>query len=153
GRVAIQTLHQPWMPPWVANLIDDKPVPFEDTATETTRGNFRQQPLWRRSYLGRWHSLASADIRGGTVDVPAQWLREPRKAQRMQDIGTLTLRYAANEPNLANTHEGHSEEAGLPITFQSRNRAIVFAKPHANRDRFLLAFKKGAADSVQQLAT
>ena len=66
GRVAIQTLQQPWMPAWVADLIDDKPVPFEETAAETTRGNFKP-PLWRRSYLGRWHGLASADVRGGTA--------------------------------------------------------------------------------------
>jgi len=152
GRVAIQTLQQPWMPDWVAGLVDDKPVPFEETAAETTRGNFRP-PLWRRSYLGRWHGLASADVRGGTVDVMAQWVREPRKPTRMEELGTLTLRYAANDPNLANTHEGHSDEAGLPITFQSRNRAIVFAKPWNNRDRFLRAFAKRENDTVQQLAT
>ena len=151
GRVAIQTLQQPWMPGWVADLIDDKPVPFEDTAAETTRGNFKP-PLWRRSYQGRWHGLASADVRGGTVDVMAQWVREPRKPTRMEEIGTLTMRYAANEPDLASTHEGHIEEAGLPITFQSRNRAIVFAKPWNNRERFLRAFAKGEQDSVQQLA-
>ena len=152
GRVAIQTLQQPWMPAWVADLIDDKPVPFEETAAETTRGNFKP-PLWRRSYLGRWHGLASADIRGGTVDVMAQWVRAPAKPTRMEEIGTLTLRYAANDPDLANTHEGRSDEAGLPITFQSRNRAIVFAKPWSNRERFLRAFAKGENATVQQLAT
>jgi hypothetical protein len=151
GRVAIQSLQQPWAPSWMAGLIDDKPA-FEETAAETTRGNFKP-PLWRRSYLGRWHGLASADIRGGVVDVLAQWVREPRKATRMEDIGTLTLRYAANDPDLANTHEGHSDEAGLPLTFQSRNRAIVFAKPHGNRERFLRAFATGERDSVAQLAT
>jgi hypothetical protein len=151
GRVAIQSLEQPWAPSWMAGLIDDKPA-FEETAAETTRGNFKP-PLWRRSYLGRWHGLASADIRGGVVDVLAQWVREPRKATRMEDIGTLTLRYAANDPDLANTHEGHSDEAGLPLTFQSRNRAIVFAKPYGNRERFLRAFAKGERDSVAQLAT
>ena len=82
GRVAIQSLQQPWEPSWMAGLIDDKPVPFEETAAETTRGNFKP-PLWRRSYLGRWHGLASADIRGGTVDVMAQWVRAPQKAVRM----------------------------------------------------------------------
>ena len=152
GRVAIQSLQQPWAPSWMAGLIDDKPVPFEETAAETTRGNFKP-PLWRRSYLGRWHGLASADIRGGTVDVMAQWVRAPQKAVRMEDLGTLTLRYAANEPNLANTHEGASAQAGLPLTFQSRNRAIVFAKPHGNRERFLDAFDKGAKDTISQLAT
>jgi hypothetical protein len=152
GRVAIQSLQQSWAPSWVAGLIDDKPVPFEETAAETTRGNFKP-PLWRRSYLGRWHGLASADIRGGTIDLMAQWVRTPQKAVRMEDLGTLTLRYAANEPNLANTHEGASNQAGLPLTFQSRNRAIVFAKPHGNRERFLNAFDKGAKDTVFQLAT
>lgn len=152
GRVAIQTLQQPWAPTWMAGLIDDKPVPFEETAAETTRGNFKP-PLWRRSYLGRWHGLASADIRGGTLDVMAQWVREPKKAARMEDLGTLTVRYAANEPNLANTSEGASAQAGLPLTFQSRNRAIVFAKPHSNRERFLRAFDKGERDAVTQFAT
>jgi hypothetical protein len=152
GRVAIQALAQPWAPAWMSGLIDDKPVPFEETAAETTRGNFKP-PLWRRSYLGRWHGLASADIRGGTIDVMAQWVREPKKATRMEDLGTLTVRYAANEPNLANTSEGASAQAGLPLTFQSRNRAIVFAKPHSNRARLLDAFDKGERDTVRQLAT
>src|SRR4029079_8164465 len=80
-------------------------------------------------------------------------VRAPQKAVRMEDLGTLTLRYAANEPNLANTHEGASAQAGLPLTFQSRNRAIVFAKPHGNRERFLDAFDKGAKDTISQLAT
>lgn len=151
GRVAIQALHQPWAPSWMAGLIDDKPV-FEETAAETTRGNFKP-PLWRRSYLGRWHGLASADIRGGTVDVLAQWVRLPKKATRMQDLGTLTLRYAANAPDLAATEAGSASEPGLPLTFQSRNRAIVFAKPFGNRERFLRAFDKGEQSAISQLAT
>jgi hypothetical protein len=59
------------------------------------------------------------------------------------------VRFAANAPDLAGNNEG----AGLPITFQSRNRAIVFAKPWSNRERFLRAFAKGEGDSVRQLAT
>ena len=151
GRVAIQTLQQPWAPAWMAGLIDDKPA-FEETAAETTRGNFKP-PLWRRSYLGRWHGLASADIRGGTVDVLAQWVRAPKKATRMEDIGTLTMRYAANEPDLADTYEGHAGEAGLPLTFQSRNRAIVFAKPLRQPRALPARVRQGRAAMVSQLAT
>ena len=47
GRVAMQALPSPWAPSWVSGLIDNKPVPFEETAAETTRGNFKP-PLWRR---------------------------------------------------------------------------------------------------------
>ena len=71
----------------------------------------------------------------------------------MEDLGTLTVRYAANDPDLANTHGGATREAGLPLTFQSRNRAIVFAKPHGNRERFLRRVRQGQAGMISQLAT
>ena len=148
GRVAIQSLPSPWAPSWMAGLIDDKPVPFEHTSTETTRGNFKP-PLWRRSWLGRWHGLASNDIKGGSVDVLAQWVRAPKKAERIEDLGTLTVRYHANKPDLATTGEGVYSAAGLTLTYQSRNRAIVFAKPHSNRERLL----RGIKGDLAQLAT
>ncbi len=150
GRVAIQAVKAPWAPSWVSGLIDDKPVPFEETAAETIRNNFRQ-PLWRRSYIGRWHGLASTDIKASTVDVMAQWVREPRKSTRLEDLGTLTARYVANEPNLVTTVDGTIPQAGLTLTYQSRNRAIVFAKPHTNRDRFMEGV--GKQGMVSQLAT
>ncbi len=149
GRVALQALHSPWAPSWMAGLIDDKPVPFEHTSTETTRGNFKP-PLWRRSWLGRWHGLATNDIKGGTVDVMAQWVRAPKKATRLEDLGTLTVRYAANTPDLASTGEGVYSAAGLTLTYQSRNRAIVFAKPFNNKERF---FRNVGKDGISRLAT
>ena len=136
GRVAMQALQQPWAPSWVAGLIDDKPVPFEETAAEPTRGFFKP-PLWRRSFLARWHGLASTDIRGGTFDVLAQWVRAPNKATRLEELGALTVRYAANEPDLVTTKGGLTAQAGITLTFQSRGRAIIFTKPHANRERLL----------------
>src|SRR5476649_1881425 len=149
GRVAIQSLHSPWGPSWMSSLIDDKPVPFEHTSTETTRGNFKP-PLWRRSWLGRWHGLATNDIKGGTVDVMGQWVRAPKKAVRLEDLGTLTVRYHANKPDLASTGEGVYAAAGLTLTYQSRNRAIVFAKPHNNRERF---FRGVGKEGITRLAT
>lgn len=150
GRVAMQSLQQPWAPSWVAGLIDDKPVPFEETATETTRNNFKP-PLWRRSYLGRWYGLATADIRGGAVDIMAQWVHAPQASTRLDDLGTLTARYVANGPDLSTTREGGSEQAGLTLIFQSRNRAIVFAKPHNNRDRLMAGI--GNDQTITRLAT
>lgn len=148
ARAALQTLASSWAPLWLAGLVDDKPVPFEHTSTETTRGNFKP-PLWRRSWIGRWHGLASSDIKGGTIDVMAQWVRAPQKATRLEDLGTLTMRYHANTPDLATTGEGVYSAAGLPLTFQSRNRAIVFAKPHTNPERFL----RGVKGDLSVLAT
>jgi hypothetical protein len=133
GRVAIQSLKEKWGPSWVANVIDHKTFPFEETSTETTRGFF-DPPLWRRMYLGRYYGLASQDIKGGTVDVMAQWNHKTEPATSMEDLGTLTLRYAINEPDMATTHGGTMPYAGAMVTFQHKNRAIVFTKPRTEKD-------------------
>jgi hypothetical protein len=149
GRVALQTLPSPWAPRWAAGLIDDKPVPFEETSTETTRGYFKP-PLWRRTYLGRWHGLASTDIRGGTFDLVGQWVRQAKASTALEDLGTLTARYSVNAADLATTSGGVTTHGGVTLTYQSRNRAIVFAKPHTNRSRFMAAAGDGG---IATLAT
>lgn len=149
GRTAIQTLHSPWTPDWAAGLIDDKPVPFEETSAETIRGYFKP-PLWRRAWLGAWHGLASTDIRSHTVPVLGQWVREPKAATRLEDLGTFTVRYVANGPDLTTTSGGVPNAAGLTLTFQSRNRAIIFAKPYTNLEKFLATLGDQA---VTRLAT
>jgi glycosyltransferase involved in cell wall biosynthesis len=149
GRVALQSLPSAWAPRWASGLIDDKPVPFEETSTETTRGYFKP-PLWRRTYLGRWYGLASTDIRGGTFDLVGQWVRQARPSTVLEDLGTLTARYSVNTADLAATSGGVTTHGGLTLTYQSRNRAIVFAKPHTNRSRFMAAAGEGG---VARLAT
>jgi hypothetical protein len=148
GRVAMQSLQAPWAPDWVSGPIDDRALPCEETSTETTRGIYKP-PLWKRTYLGRWHGLASQDMRGGTVDLVGQWVRAPKTATMPADRGMLTARYVANAPNLTATREGLIPQAGLLLTFQSRNRAIVFGTPHCNRERFL----DSATDKIGSLAT
>lgn len=148
GRVAMQSLVAPWAPDWVSGPIDDKPLPCEETSTDSTRGTYKP-PLWRRTFLGRWHGLASQDVRGGTIDVMGQWVRVPKVATAPAERGLLTVRYVANAPDLATTQGGMVVQAGVTLCFQSRNRAIVFAKPHTSRDRFLAAAK----DRVASLAT
>ncbi|MGE4077071.1 MAG: hypothetical protein AB7F22_16060 [Reyranella sp.] len=158
GRVAVQSLPSRWLPDWVSGLVDDKPVPFEETAAETVRKTFNP-PLWRRAWLGRWHGLASTDIRNGAAPLVGQWVREPRTATRMEDLGTLTARYLADAnpatgPDLTATQGGSVATAGLTLVYQSRNRAIVFAKPHTWRPRFLKRLARGQeGESVSRLAT
>ena len=136
GRVAIQSLQSKWVPDWFANVIDDKAFPFEETSTETTRGTFNP-PLWRRMYLGRHYGLASQDIKGGTVDVMAQWNHKADPATAMEDVGTLTLRYVINEPDMATTQGGTMPYAGSVVTYQHKNRAIVFTKPGTEKERIV----------------
>jgi hypothetical protein len=136
GRVAIQSLRKKWAPDWMGAVIDQKPLPFEETSTETTRGLFNP-PLWRRMYLGHHYGLASQDIKGGTVDVIAQWNRKAGPATTLEDLGTLTLRYAINEADMATSQGGIMPYAGGIVTFQHKNRAIVFTKPRTEKERIV----------------
>ena len=135
GRVALQTRQSPWAPEWASQLVDAKPLPYEETCSETTRGNFKNPPLWRRTYLGQSYGLASQDIKGGTVDVLGQWNPGDAPATDADQLGTLTLRYNINAPRLGKTDGGMMPYSGGTVTFQHKNRAIVCTKPRTEQER------------------
>lgn len=137
GRVAIQSIAQPWLPEWSRRIVDEKPLPFEVTAAESIRGNFRNPPLWQRIYLGHYYGLGSQDLKGGSVDVQGQWHGENEPATDAEQLGTLTMRYNINQPRVAQTSGGGMPYVGEMATFQHRNRAIVLAKPRRERERTL----------------
>jgi hypothetical protein len=85
-------------------------------------------------HLGRHYGLASQDIKGGTIDVIAQWNHKAEPATAMEDLGTLTLRYSINEPDMATTEGGTIPYAGGVVTYQHKNRAIVFTKPRTEKE-------------------
>ena len=144
ARVATQTRQSPWAPAWSKNIVDSKPLPYEETSTETTRGTFTKPPLWRRCYLGRHYGLASQDIKGGTVDVLGQWNGGDATATDADQLGTLTVRYNINAPHLLKTDGGIMPYSGATVTFQHKNRAIVCMKPRTEKDRTVaLAGKDG----------
>ncbi|QJR11702.1 hypothetical protein DSM104443_02784 [Usitatibacter rugosus] len=152
GRIGVQALVSPWAGDWVSKVLDEKALPFEETATETVRGSFKP-PLWRRVYLGKHYGLASQDIKGDTVDVIAQWKRREAPVTSMGELGTLTLRYAVNEPDMATTLGGTMPHAGGVLTFQHRNRAIVMTKPRTEKNRVIeIAGKKGLRSLASVIA-
>ena len=71
-------------------------------------------------------------------------------ATRLEDLGTLTVRYARERTGSHDDARGHRRAAGLTLTYQSRNRAIIFAKPHTNRDKLLATLGE---QGVTRLAT
>lgn len=149
GRVGVQSVAGAWGPDWVSHMVDNKPLPFEETSAETTRGSFNP-PLWRRSYLGRHYGLASQDIRDGVVDVIAQWNSSDQPSETVADLGTLTLRYTLNEASMSSTRGGQIPHPGGVATFQYRNRAIVFTKPRTEEQRLM---ELAGPDGLKTLAT
>ena len=56
--IANQTMTQPWAPEWVANLVDEKPLPYYAQHVHEGR--------WRTCYLGRHYGIASLTELEGT---------------------------------------------------------------------------------------
>ncbi|MEX0655730.1 MAG: hypothetical protein WD534_08670 [Phycisphaeraceae bacterium] len=134
-------------------MVDDKPLPYEITATETTRGHFNDPPLWRKAYLGHYYGLASQDIKGGSVDVIGQWNPRPEAATDADQLGTLTLRYNINDPNMTRTQGGKIPYSGGTLTFQDRNRAIVATKPRTDRASTYDIVEDAGQEGVRALFT
>ena len=132
-RIARQTLEGPWAPEWMANLVDEKPLPFQMTTAYKMWGHFADTPLWRRDYLGHHYGMASQDISTGAECIPimALWKRSEAPATTVQSIGSLLLRYTTNEPNFIDTHMGGIVfgQGGLTATLQQQNKMIVCTSP------------------------
>ena len=135
GDVATQTLNGPWAPEWFSNILQNKPLPFEFTASY--RPGIKK---WRRSYLGENYGLASLDINAEmTVPILGQWRRAASEVKSMTELGTMLIRGGANHTEMLDT-QMHGTEQRNPngivgaqghqlVALQDKNRAIVLTSP------------------------
>ena len=130
GTVAQSALVSPWAPEWVANLVDDKPIPFEMVNSFRQWGARSDSPLWKRSYLGRHYGLASSDLRCGILQAMAQWRRADRQVATIQELGTMDVRCGINTTPLANTVPAYIEDQGCQAILQSKNAMLVVTSPY-----------------------
>jgi len=130
-RIALQSTAGPWAPEWAANMVDEKPLPYEMTATAKEWGHFAETPLWKRTYLGHHYGMASIDIsRGESVPALVQWRRVPTPVQTVQEIGTLLLRYTNNTPKLLTEGGGMVLPGGGNMgILQHKNTMLVLSSP------------------------
>jgi hypothetical protein len=146
GMIAEQTLNGPWAPEWIANAVDDKPLPFESTSTYKQWGAYSATPLWRRTYLGKHYGMASQDVAAGneTVPVMAQWRRSEKVVDRMQEVGTLLARCGINRTEFLdslyhgtqgrNPNGSVGTQSGPLVTMQHRNKMILLGSPNPRFD-------------------
>lgn len=142
GVIAQQTLNGPWADEWLANVVDDKPLPFEMTASYKQWGNFGATPLWKRAYLGIHYGLATIDVAIGNQTVPlmAQWRRDDRPADRTEQVGTLLARFGVNRTEFLdsiwhgtkqrNPNGGIGQQGGFIASMQHRNKLLAFTSPY-----------------------
>lgn len=121
--IAQQTLISPWAPEWAANMVDEKPLPYEHTAIAA------HSNAWIKTYLGRNFGLSCSDIAKHRIQAMAQWRREDKPALRMQDIVTMGVRYGINSTRFANDAGGWVAPIGHHYTLQHRNKLAVLTSP------------------------
>ena len=133
GTIAEQTLQGPWAEPWMANLVESKPLPYELTVGYKQWGGFGATPLHKRSYLGHHYGVASLDvsIKNETVPAMVQWRRISEPAQTFDQVGTLIMRYGWNDTNLIfdNANGSVGTQGGTSAALQHKNKLIFLTSP------------------------
>lgn len=131
GMIAQQTVNGSWAPAWVANMVDEKPLPYQMTNSYKAWGGYSATPLWKRNYMGHHYGVASVDLdTGGTVPVMAQWRRADKTVENMDEIATLLIRAGVNTTNFLDTHSGGLVgQFGGMATLQHKNKMIVLTSP------------------------
>ncbi|MHB9130985.1 MAG: hypothetical protein ACYDBB_07835 [Armatimonadota bacterium] len=128
-EAALQSTTGPWGPEWIANMVDEKPLPFEITTSFKQWGAHVLQPMWRRAYLGHHYGVASADLHGGIVQAMGQWRREDKQVSTIQEMGTMNIRYGVNSTHLVNDAPGWMDLLGHQAILQHKNKMLVVTSP------------------------
>ncbi|NQT89358.1 hypothetical protein HQ560_21495, partial [bacterium] len=129
AHVGRQTLQGPWAPAWLANVVDEKPLPWEMTCAYKMWGGHRDHPFMRRTYLGKNYGLYSANGPIGFIPVMAQWRREAKTVERMDEIATMLVRYGQNATRLVNTGGGWIPTFGQQACLQHKGKLLVVTSP------------------------
>ncbi|MGA2616899.1 MAG: hypothetical protein ABSF26_04760 [Thermoguttaceae bacterium] len=135
GRIAQQTVTGPWAPDWAANMVDEKPIPYEMTNAYKQWGGHAAHPLWRRTYLGRNYGLASTDLYDSCVPIMGHWRRQDKQVQDITEMGLMLVRYGINTTAFVNAAPGWLVPCGSQAALQHKNKMLVVASPYDLHDR------------------
>jgi len=118
-RVAMQTIKNPWAPEWVANLIDEKPLPYRAIAAGDGLTT---------SFLGKNYGVATV-TKTRRIQFLAQWKRAAQPVEKMNEIVTVVARYGVNETRFANDAYGWIAPVGSETFLQYDNKVLMTAGP------------------------
>ena len=118
-RVAMQSAKNAWAPEWVANLVDEKPLPYRAKATGDGLTT---------SFLGKNYGVATV-TQSRRIQFLTQWRRAVQPVEKMSDIVTVMARYGANETRFANDASGWIAPIGTETFLQYDNKVLMAATP------------------------
>jgi hypothetical protein len=126
AAVALQSMSGPWADPWIAELIDEKPLPWSAIYEKkvVSEGD------WVTTYFGQNYGLASIRQTGQRIHVLGQWRRKAVLPSTMRDIGTLDMRIGFNQTQIGGDGSGTISEQGQYRTYQHGNKLVMLARPN-----------------------
>ncbi|MFP4026931.1 MAG: hypothetical protein ACLFWL_03995 [Candidatus Brocadiia bacterium] len=134
-RVALQAINQPWGPEWMANVVDQKPLPYSITSTWKQWGAFIDYPKWKKSHMGHHYGVASFDLNSSpTINLMGMWKRTEKSASSAEHLRMLMVRYGYNRTNFIDTHKGGTlgQMGGGLGVLQHKGKLLIASSPHAN---------------------
>jgi len=142
AKVARQSMTGPWAPEWTKGVVD-KPLPFRTTAAFTQWGGRRENPVWRRTYMGNHYGIATLDLMHVNIEAMIQWRRYNRQVESATELGTMMFYSDVNDTQFSNLWLKPSARAYL----QHDNKMIVVDSPYGDHHEFNNA---DGVSSIQQ---
>jgi hypothetical protein len=128
STVALQSLSGPWADPWIAELVDEKPLPWSLLAEKKVVADGD----WVTTYFGENYGLSSIRLTPQRIHVLGHWRRKAELPSSMTEIGTMDLRVGFNQTTVGNDLEGSISQQGVYRCYQAGNKLILLAKPQPN---------------------
>jgi len=121
--------HRPYAPVWYQQIIDDKPLPYEVTATFKRWGAHVAQPIQKRTYLGRHFGVYTMNAEEAFIPAIAQWRRQAKTVETSRELGTMLMRMGINQTRFVNDAPGWILSYGNGAILQSGSKFIASYSP------------------------
>ena len=119
ATVALNSMSGPWADPWIAEWIDEKPLPWSALLEKKTDDGGD----WVSTYFGENYGLTSIRRTPQRIHVLGQWRRKAELPSTMRDIGTLDLRIGFNQTQIGDDGAGVISQQGVYRAYQHRQQA------------------------------
>lgn len=123
NRVALQTMSAPWAPDWQTDFVAGKTLPFQSRSVSGAM---------QTSYLSKNFGMASHDFSHKRIANMAQWKHVPGRAEKMEDLVTMVVRYGYNNTRFANDAAGWIGHSGTVATVQHKGKLLAIGSPTRN---------------------
>lgn len=118
-----------YAPAWYQQVVDEKPLPYEVSATFKRWGGHVVHPIQKKTFLGRNFGLYSMNAEEAFLPAIAQWRRQAKTVETSRELGTMLMRMGSNQTRFVNDAPGWILSYGNGAILQSGPKLIASYSP------------------------